>query len=327
MATFPEIPGLGLVASGRPLLRLETPDGAWQLQPSPAAPARTDLSAWADRLAEELDHGERRAPIVVDTFISSAARRALDEARVSYVDAHGHLALVVPGLLIRLLPAPPPRRAGSEGLGVAGVRAVQVLLEDPGKVWSVIELARSSEVSAGQAHRVFSILESLDLVVATGAGPAKRRRLRSPRTVLDWLVASAPRSIRGGRRSYLYAPGPNELIHRLAERIQGSDLPVALTGAAGALALGSGPTSLSLAVLRVAPRVSLAHVAALLGADLGERGANLELWPDTGELGTYARRWVNGVPVAPEVRIYLDLLHEPRGQDLAEQFRETVLGW
>jgi hypothetical protein len=35
----------------------------------------------------------------------------------------------------------------------------------------------------------------------------------------------------------------------------------------------------------------------------------------------------DGVAVAPHVRIYLDALSERRGEDVARQFREVVLGY
>lgn len=319
-----------MVATDTGLPRLESSEGSWSLLPRPAPPASTGadgLRLWAERLWEHLDLKTRRAPIVVDSFIPSAARRALDHAGVSYVDAHGHLYLNLPGVVVRLHPASRPERAVSEGLGVVGVRAAQILLSAPAEAWGVTELAERAGVSVGQAHRVFSILEGVDLVEVVGAGPSKRRRLRSPGRVVDWLVATAPRSVRGRRRAFLYAPGPDQLLQRIGSKIEAAGLPTALTGAAGALALGAGPTRLSLAVVRVAPVVGLEHAAAALGADLVDQGANLELWPDTGELGTHDRVWMSGVPIAPAVRVYLDCFQEPRGEDVAEHFREQVIGW
>lgn len=329
VATFPEIPGVEVMATeDASLPRLEAPrHDPWTFVPESVPLAGTDLEVWALGLRDRLDVEARLAPIVLDSFISSSARRALDQVGVSYLDAHGHLSLNLPDILVRLHPASRPSRAVSEGLGVAGVRAVQVLLARSNELWAVTELAQRAGVSVGQAHRVFSILEVLDLIEAKGSGSRKRRRLRSPRRVLDWLVTTAPRSVRGRRRAFLYAPGPDQLLHRLGSKIETTGLPAVLTGAAGALALGAGPTSLPLAVVRVTPLVGLEHVAGVLGAELVDQGGNVELWPDTGQLGTHDRAWVEDVPVAPAVRVYLDCFHGQRGEDVAEHFREQVIGW
>lgn len=331
VATFPDIPGLAVTASENSTLPvLDTPGGRWRLLPAAAPGAKSsveDLQAWADRLAGRLRPQARQAPIVIDSFLSAPARKALDHAGISYVDTHGHLSLSLPGVLVRLHPASRPVQAANEGLGVVGVRAAQVLLEEPVRPWAGTELSERAGVSTGQAHRVFSILEGLDLVEVIGSGRNKRRRLRSPARVLDWLAATAPRHIRVKRRAFLYAPGPDQLLRRLGQAIDGADLPAALSGAAGAVALGAGPSRLPLVVVRVAPVAGLDHVARILGAEVVDQGANLELWADTGELGTHHRGRVGAIPVAPAVRVYLDCFHSTRGEDVAEQFREQVIGW
>jgi hypothetical protein len=51
------------------------------------------------------------------------------------------------------------------------------------------------------------------------------------------------------------------------------------------------------------------------------------MWTDTGRLGTLGAQLEGGVRLAPKVRIYLDSQSEPRGEDVAVQFREQVLGY
>ena len=54
---------------------------------------------------------------------------------------------------------------------------------------------------------------------------------------------------------------------------------------------------------------------------------NVRLMRDTGEVGVIETEIRQGARVAPQARIYLDCLAERRGEDIAEQFRDAVLGY
>ena len=68
-----------------------------------------------------------------------------------------------------------PRSRRQAGIGVVGVRLVQVMLGEPQRDWSVVELAEAADSSTGQAHKILTRLESEGLVTVTGRGPARRR--------------------------------------------------------------------------------------------------------------------------------------------------------
>jgi hypothetical protein len=64
-----------------------------------------------------------------------------------------------------------------------------------------------------------------------------------------------------------------------------------------------------------------------MGAEKTERAPNLRVFRDTGEVGVIGSEIRNGARISPKVRIYLDCLAERRGEDIARQFRETVLAY
>jgi hypothetical protein len=76
--------------------------------------------------------------------------------------------------------------------------------------------------------------------------------------------------------------------------------------------------------------LSEGKVAAKL--DVSELGRKFTPFPyflvlDVGELGLHGRVSSGSVYVAPPVRVWLDMLGEPRGEDAAALFREAVIGW
>ncbi|MHB1447005.1 MAG: hypothetical protein ACYCZV_15320 [Acidimicrobiales bacterium] len=126
----------------------------------------------------------------------------------------------------------------------------------------------------------------------------------------------------------MYAPDPENLATRLSYNAAASGVTWALTGAAGARVMGvTAVTTLPVAMVRVPAKPGLLEAAQMLGAEPVDSGANLLLIADVGEVGTRGATRNGPVMVAPAVRVYLDMLGEPRGEDAAALFREAVIGY
>lgn len=317
LETLPRIPDLQLIHTGvTPYIKV----GAkrWNLKILKEVPDDIKLAGG----------GRDTLPFIVQSFISAKMRRALEEDQMSYADGHGRIHLVAPGLFIHIEGSGHNDAPRSKGLGVASVRAVQILLVDHEREWTVTGLAREAGISAGQAQNVFQLLEKHDFVVACGSGPRKRRLIREPGSLLDWLT-SQPASGRRPRslKCNLYAPTPKKLWQRAASAFNDASIEYAFSGATAAAILGAGPTAIPLNLIRVNPQRPLPSVVEALEAGSVERGANIVLWSDVGKLGTYAEQIQDGFNVAPVPRIYLDLFSEHRGEDVAEHFRDTILDY
>lgn len=274
--------------------------------------------------------------LAVARAIPVRERDALEAAGLSWCDGRGALHLTWPGTLIHIERG--GRRTSREqqgapaGLGPAGIRAVQVLLDVTDSEWTVSRLAQEAGISTGQAHNVFRALDQSRLVRSFGKGPQQRRVISDRRAALDWLA-----SVDLARRrpevaaTYLYGRTDDQVVQRFAERASRAGLPYAVTGALGSQLLGVPLFSrITVAQVRVGVldaaealrRLDLEHV----DADGPGQDRNLELWTDGGELGTFRASVIDGIRVAPAVRVWLDLARQGgRSEDAAQLFREQVL--
>jgi hypothetical protein len=279
----------------------------------------------------DLGYGDHLRLVVAER-LPSAVRADLEAAGASYVDASGSVHLEAPGLLLHIEPGsvaktgavPPPK-----GLGVVAVRLIQHLLVEPDVEWTVTELAQVGGASLGQAHNVLRRLDREGFITEQRAGKEVRRRVTSRSDLLDWL-ARIPAARRSAHRlrTYLYAPEAAGLVTRLTYQAHQTDVTWALTGTAAARVYGlTTVTALPVITVRIGPQQGLEDAADRLHLQRVDSGHNVLLLADTGEVGTHGTSRNGPVVLAPTVRIWLDILGEPRGEDAAALFREAVLGY
>lgn len=316
--------------------RLAVGDQARPLRVLPRPPAGSDPKVAARQLAAAVPKGA--VGLVAARSIPYKERDALEASGLSWCDGRGAVHISWHGVLVHIDHAArrrePSESAGDDGLrlGPAGIRAAQVLLAGHDDEWTVNRLADQASISVGQAHNVFRAMEQHRLVHAVGKGPKQRRVISDRRAALDWLAA-----VDGARRrppaaaTYLYARTDHEIAQRFAKRAAEAGVAYALTGAAASNLLGVPVlsrvvvTQVRVSDLRPAEalvRLGLEH----LEADEAGRGMNVDLWSDIGEVGTFGAIDVDGVRVAPPIRVWLDLRRQGgRGRDAAQLFREQVL--
>ncbi|MBZ4374527.1 hypothetical protein [Corallococcus sp. AS-1-6] len=331
LATWlPNQPWLQVRSDIRPSLRLEDRELRLRLLEAPARLSVDQLPLLLD-LHLSLAEPDAAVPVLTGAFLSQGVREALEERDASYIDARGHLHLIAPGICIHLgstkRSATAAKSSGQMTLGVHGVRAVQVLLQGQ-ESFSISQVAEQASVSVGQAHKVLTHLEELGLLRTTGRGPSKRRIILSRTELLDWLQQQASATRREpSLQVAVYARRPEELWLQSSAKLSRDGIPHALTGSAAASVFGVGPTNVAQSRIRISPDVPLAHAAKQLDAEITERGANLTLLRDTGKVGSWAPTNKEGISIAPMARIYLDARSERRGEDIAQQFREVILGY
>jgi len=274
--------------------------------------------------------GELR--LVAARYLTPRARTMLEEKGLGYVDSRGATHIDMPGAYVHVVPGADEPSIRVEkappGVGVVAVRAVQHLLSDVRHDWSVIELAKIADCAAGQAQNLFRRLETEGLVATVGRNRERTRHVTDPTALLDWL-ATVPAARRRRERLHIYVYGRDlEAVVRHLLVASTSAPKLAVTGAAAAALLGAPvTTTVNTIMVRVDPDFDLLETARLLGGNTAEAGANVVLVRDTGRLATQGMRLDQPLPVASEVRVYLDMLDERRGEDAAALFREQRIGF
>lgn len=274
------------------------------------------------------------AVVHVASRFSPSERQDMEKLGLSYVDTVGHLHLSFRDVLVHIERPSRTRWPTVTGadplgspLGPASMRVAFAMLDSP-KELSVPSLSAKAGVSAGQTHLMLKRLEDAGLVERSGRGPHTERTLKNRTQLLDLLQAQFIRQRRIPiRRAYVYARRPEELWRHVAQALGPR---AAISGAAGATLLAGpavGLTAVQRTLVRISPEFAMDEVFQALEAKAADAGANVLLMPDRGGLGTTTGREVDGVRVAPPVCVYLDCLREPRGEDLARQFREAAIGY
>lgn len=275
--------------------------------------------------------GEKLGFVVAER-LPQHVRRELEAAGCAYADATGAAHIDVPGLYIHVEGHPSRRQFATStptGIGVVGVRTIQALLAEPDRQWSAPDLATAASCSIGEAHRVLTRLQAEGLVTTQGRARTLRRTVPKPGDLLDWLATiPSARRIRERQYAYIYATDPAKLTTTISAHGFHGKLEYAFTGVAAAHIYGAKvATAVPITMLRIAPTVPLMDACTILQAEPVDSGANVILVRDLGEVGVHGRQFNGPTPLAPAVRVWLDMLDEPRGEDAAALFREAFIGW
>jgi hypothetical protein len=281
----------------------------------------------------------RAEELATDSYLLVVASQATTEAQailqrhgIGIVDGGGNAHLELPGLLLhiesrhRATGAAQPQWTIKLS-GKAGLTA-QAMLLAPDRDWHIRDLAAEANVSGGLVHRVLGRMEAEGLVTADGLGPARVRRLVNPSALLDlWAEENVDRAV-VRTAAYRLARTPEELVKRIAERLEMAQIRYALTGAAAAMGLAPFVTSIPTVDVWLDAGVSANEVAEALDAEIVDTGANVVLSQTPVEEPMAFRREHDGAWLVNPMRLYYDLRNNPRrGREQADRLRQEVIGF
>lgn len=290
-------------------------------------PTLASLEGKARRL-KDAAHAFDAAPILIAPFLSEAKQQHLRDWGVGYVDAAGNAWISASGVLIdRSGKKPAMRRAISTSSLFSDKATLVIRLLFSGKVLGVREMSsvlasEGSPLSPGYISKTVAALAQSGYAVKEG----KKVRLASRDLLLaDWAEAYRSKA-RAAEIEGWYLPEADPVGLALAVgRALGDG--GALTDRAGAYFVDPYALFDSVDVL-VRNRSRVIDALRALGAEPADRGANINLRIPVYPVSSfYDMQVFDGVPVASNVQLYLDLVCQPqRGREAADHLFSTQIG-
>jgi hypothetical protein len=272
---------------------------------------------------------ERRSPrpgIVAARRMSLAARAALSDAGIGWMDETGAAEISHGSIVISRTGAPSPKVARPARWTASVLAAAEALL--CGTAATVAAIQQATGLSTGSCTAALRALSDLGLLKAEAArGRASARHVVDPRRLLDEYAAAAP-AARPNLSLQVGAVWRDVLtgITELGRRWEGAKVPWALTGAAASLVIAPLLTNVSAAEIYV-DAATLPQLQVIAGiADLRPmEGGRLILRPFPTASSQRLSRREGALRIAPWPRVYADLLPAGvRGEEAAEHLREVV---
>ncbi|MGB2800083.1 MAG: type IV toxin-antitoxin system AbiEi family antitoxin [Dehalococcoidia bacterium] len=265
------------------------------------------------QLREYLARIENAYGVVAAPYISNDTARLCKENGVGYMDLAGNCFLNFDQVYIEQTNYPNPnveKRRLRSLFTPRSSRVLRVMLVNPRRSWQVQELAREANVSIGLASRIKERLLDLEY-----AREEKRNiLLNRPGELLDKWADNY--SFRRNRLYDYFGFGePKEIERRLAGYCQEREIPYALTLFSGAALVAPfarytrGFAYVGKGIRELAESVELKEVSS---------GPNFSILEPYDEGVFYGSRIIEGLEVACDVQLYLDLVgYKGRGEESA----------
>lgn len=281
-----------------------------------------DVPAVLERLRQlpTIPEGGPVAFVLVARYLAPPTRERIIESGAGYIDVTGNVYLASdrPALLLRDRgadrdPWRGPGRPRGTLKGTAAARVVRALI-DFAPPYSVPELAKRADASAGAAYRVIEFLEERNVVERAERGRITNVRWRA---VLERWSSDYGFARSNTIATFLEPRGLGVLRDRLREK---PELEYAITGSMAAEAVAPyAPTRLAMIYVR---DVGAAENA--LGLRSTTAGANVALAVGEYDVTFERSRFVDGLRYAALSQVAVDLLSGP-GRNPSEAV--ALLDW
>ena len=218
-------------------------------------------------------------------------RNILSGSGFSWIESEtGVCHLAAPGILVETVLKDPGQSADSDAaraklIDRSGLIAEVILVSFLGEELRLGTVARQAHVSNALVSRIFSRLSSLKILEQEGAGPYRSWRLRDPGALLELWSTEERRPVRT-TSIYVWSRSPAELIGKLP-RLHELKVQWAVSGLCAA--------NLYAPTLSTTPDPTIwfdashpaGEVASLLGGEIVEKGANLQVWQSPANFPLY----------------------------------------
>jgi AraC-like DNA-binding protein len=255
--------------------------------------------------------------------MTSSGKEFCHQHEIDWVDFSGNASIRAPGLHVRIDGQPDRFKRRGRPASVferRSSRLSRVLLQHPGREWSVRECARASGLNEGHVSRIVTRLLEKELLRREG----RRLFVTSPQMLLDAWRGEADFSKHRILRGHVPARSGEELLGLVSKRLTESRVGHAATGLGAAwlydhfamfrlvtIYVREWPTAAQLEHLHFREEPHGANVWLVLPTDDGvfEGGSDLER-----------------IPCVHPVQVYVDLKDQPeRATEAAEHLKQNPM--
>jgi hypothetical protein len=259
-------------------------------------------------------------PLLVVPFMSPSGRALCAEHGLNWMDLAGNASVHAPGLHIHVEGRGGYSRPGrpSSVFERRSSRVVRLLLQHPGRDWTVRECSRQAGLNEGHVSRIVATLVADEYLRRDG----KRLRVIEPQRLLDGWRDAADFSRNRILRGHVAARSGEELLALVSSRL--SKLEHAVTGL-GAAWLYDHFAMFRLATFYLREMPSPEQLERLHFNE-EPNGGNLWLVVPADDGVFQGARVVGGVPCVHPVQVYVDLKEQPeRAAEAAAHLKENPL--
>jgi hypothetical protein len=274
--------------------------------------------------------------------LAPRTRETLRQAGVSWMESDtGICHIVAPGILIdtQVKEAQPAERTPTPAkLRDRSGLIAEALLNTPDRhEIRVAAMAKSTNVSTALVSRVFQRLTGLQILEEQGAGPKRSWSLKDFGALLE-LWSKEERSVERVTELYVWSRSPQALYEKLP-KLHELKAQWAIAGLAAAHLYSPILTTPPNPILRLDAAVPAQDAAKVLGGEVVEKGANLQVWQTSGNLALHeVEPWLSkpgsiGDPVRGGLlqiisrpRAYIETIGAPgRAPEVAQSLRERMM--
>jgi DNA-binding MarR family transcriptional regulator len=258
-------------------------------------------------------------------YLSEESIRICRENDIGFIDIAGNCLLKFNNIYINIQGKPnpyPTTRPLKSLFTPKATRALRVLLCNPRKEWTVVDLAEEASISLGQASNLKKKLLDYEFIEEVRTQKGLRFRILNPEDLLKkWAENYSYR--KNTVRNYYSFDEVKNTEKKLITYCETNKIRYAFT-----LTSGASLVAPSLRYKRVFAYIddSLENVAQALGWKEVPSGQNVSLLEPYDEGVFYGLQDINGTKVVSDIQLYLDLKnYRERGEEAAEFLLERRL--
>lgn len=223
--------------------------------------------------------------------LAADTRKILSGSGLSWIESETGLChLAAPGILVETVLKDPGQSADPDSpraklIDRSGLIAEVIFVSFLGKELRLGTVAKQAHVSTALVSRIFSRLSSLKILEQEGAGPYRSWRLRDPGALLELWSTEERRPVRI-TSLYVWSRSPAELIGKLPG-LHELKVQWAVSGLCAANHYAPTLSTTPDPTIWFDSSRPAGEVASLLGGEIVEKGANLQVWQSPANFPLY----------------------------------------